>query len=290
MIIDSHAHYSTPSYTGSFRYLTTSLDGYTLEDGDLPQLLQQMEHAGIRCSIEPGISLSSNEDVLNFCRAHPLKAFPAVGVHPTRAIREKWSARKRLLTFAAEPDVIAIGETGLDYHYQRADQHRLRQMMWFLYQLSLAKERQLPVILHIRNAHKDALRILSRHPARKLGGVVHCFTGNKDDALRYVRLGYHIGLGGAILQKEDRSVQLWEAVKAIPLERILVETDAPYVLPDCGESIRRKQLRKARNSSLILPEVIEKIAQLKGISPETVEEVTAQNAIRLFSLPINNDQ
>ena len=184
--------------------------------------------------------------------------------------------------------MIAIGECGLDYHYKRAEQHRGKQHIWFLYQLDLAWKKKLPVVLHVRNAHADALRILKRHPARKLGGVIHCFNGSKETAGQYVDLGYHLGIGGSVLQPEERAKELWEAVAAVPLERILVETDAPFILPYCKDTLPPKLLRRTRNSSLILLEVIRKIAQLKGLAYDQVEQITTHNAIRLFDLPIHN--
>ena len=184
--------------------------------------------------------------------------------------------------------MIAIGEIGLDYHYKREEQHRIKQHIWFLYQLDLAWKLKLPVILHVRDAHEDALRILKWHPARKLGGVIHCFYGSREIAEQYLKLGYHFGIGGSILQFEERAKDLWEAIPVIPLERILVETDAPFILPYCKDVIQPKLLRRARNTSLILPAVIEKIAELKGLDAGTVEQTTAQNAIHLFSLPIDD--
>lgn len=286
MIIDSHAHYNHASYQKLFRYLSWSEEGYTLAEGDREQLLQRLQEAGIACSIEPGVNLLSCEGVLQLSRAYPGRIFPAVGVHPTRSIYEKWSDRKRLAEYAKTPGVIAIGETGLDYHFPRKEQHRLKQCFWFWFQLNLARKRKLPVILHVRDAHKDVLRILKLHPARKLGGVVHCFCGSQEIARQYLRLGYHIGIGGAALQQEERAKELWKAIEAIPLERILVETDAPFILPYCKDVIAPKQLRRAKNTSLILPAVIEKIAALKGLPAKTVERATAENAIRLFRLPV----
>ena len=211
---------------------------------------------------------------------------PAIGVHPTRSIFEKWSDRHKLAIYANMPGVIAIGEIGLDYHYKREEQHRLKQHLWFIYQLNLAWKMKLPVILHVRDAHEDALRILRWHPARKLGGVIHCFYGSREIAEQYLKLGYHIGIGGSILQLEERAKDLWEAIPYIPLERILVETDAPFILPYCKDVIQPKLLRRARNTSLILLAVIKKIAELKGISADEVEQTTMENAIRLFSLLI----
>ena len=288
MIIDSHAHYNNSSYKKPFRYLSYDKDRYSLKEGELPQLMQEMKEANIRYFIEPGVSLQSCEEVLQLCSEYAGRIFPAIGVHPTRSIFEKWSDRQKIAVYANTPGVIAIGEIGLDYHYKREEQHRLKQHLWFIYQLNLAWKMKLPVILHVRDAHEDALRILRWHPARKLGGVIHCFYGPKEIAEQYLKLGYHIGIGGSVLQLEERAKNLWESIPNIPLDRILVETDAPFILPYCKDVIQPKLLRRARNTSLILPAVINKIAELKGISPGELEQVTAQNTIRLFSLPIEH--
>ena len=286
MIIDSHAHYNNNAYKKPFRYLSYDKVGYALKEGELPQLMQEMEDAYIRYFIEPGVSLQSCEEVLELAAQYPGRIFPAVGIHPTRSIYEKWSDRKKLDVFAKKPGVIAIGECGLDYHYKREEQHRLKQHLWFIYQLNLAWKLKLPVILHVRDAHEDALRILRMHPARKLGGVIHCFYGSKEIAEQYLKLGYHIGIGGSVLQLEERAKDLWEAIPHIPLDRILPETDAPFILPYCKDVIQPKLLRRARNTSLILPAVIKKIAELKGIPADEVEQATTENTIRLFSLSI----
>ena len=288
MIIDSHAHYNNNAYKKPFRYLSYDQYGYSLKEGELPQLMQEMEKANIRYFIEPGVSLQSCEEVLQLCSENPGRIFTAIGVHPTRSIFEKWSDRHKLATYANAPGVIAIGEIGLDYHYKHEEQHRLKQHIWFIYQLNLAWKLKLPVILHVRDAHEDALRILRWHPARKLGGVIHCFYGSKEIAKQYLKLGYHIGIGGSVLQLEERSKDLWDAIPHIPLDRILVETDAPFILPYCKDVIQPKLLRRARNTSLILPAVIKKIAELKGVSPDEVEQATTANVIRLFNLPIDN--
>lgn len=209
-----------------------------------------------------------------------------MGIHPTRSIYENWSDRKKLDAFAKSPGVIAIGECGLDYHYKREEQHRLKQHIWFLYQLDLAWRLKKPVILHVRDAHADVLRILKWHPARKLGGMIHCFYGSREIAEQYLKLGYHFGIGGSLLQQEERAGALWEAVRHIPLDSILVETDAPFILPYCKDVIQPKLLRRARNTSLILPAVIGRIAQLKDITADTVEKAVWNNTIRLFALPI----
>ena len=286
MIIDSHAHYNNNAYKKPFRYLSYDKDGYALKEGGRDQLFQDLLEANIPYSIEPGVSLQSCEEILQLCSECLGRIFPAIGIHPTRSIFEKWSDRHKLDAYAKMPGVIAVGEIGLDYHYKREEQHRLKQHIWFIYQLNLAWKLKLPVILHVRDAHEDALRILRWHPARKLGGVIHCFYGSWDIAEQYLKLGYHIGIGGSVLQLEERAKDLWEAIPHIPLDKILIETDAPFILPYCKDVIQPKLLRRARNTSLILPAVINKIAELKGIPAEEVEQTTTENAIRLFNLPI----
>ena len=287
MIIDSHAHYNNNAYKKPFRYLSYDKDGYALKEGELLQLMQEMEATTIHYFIEPGVSLQSCEEVLQLCTEYSVRIFPAIGVHPTRSIFEKWSDRYKLDAYADAPSVVAIGEIGLDYHYKREEQHRLKQHLWFIYQLNLAWKMKLPVILHVRDAHEDALRILRWHPARKLGGVIHCFYGSKEIAEQYLKLGYHIGIGGSVLQLEERAKDLWEAIPHIPLDRILLETDAPFILPYCKDVIQPKLLRRARNTSLILPAVIKKIAEIKGLSADEVEQTTTNNVIQLFRLPVN---
>jgi len=284
MIIDSHAHYNNNAYKKPFRYLSYDKYGYTIKEGEWEQLSQELVNANIPYSIEPGVNLQSCEEVLQLCAKYPDRIFPAMGIHPTRSIYEKWSNRKKLDAYAKTPGVIAIGECGLDYHYKREEQHRLKQHIWFLYQLDLAWRLKKPVILHVRDAHEDALRILKWHPARKLGGVIHCFYGSWEIAHQYLKLGYHFGIGGSLLQQEERAGALWEAVKHIPLDRILVETDAPFILPYCKDVIQPKLLRRARNTSLILPEVIKKIALIKGTPVDEVEKIITENTICLFSL------
>lgn len=290
MIVDSHAHYNNNAYNKPFRYLTYGEEGYALKEGDREQLFQELLDANIPYSIEPGVSLESCKEVLELAAQYPGRIFPAIGIHPTRSIFEKWSDRHKLDAYAKMQGVIAIGEIGLDYHYKREEQHRLKQHLWFIYQLNLAWKMKLPVILHVRDAHEDALRILRWHPARKLGGVIHCFYGSKEIAEQYLKLGYYFGIGGSVIQLEERAKDLWEAIPHIPLERILVETDAPFILPYCKDVIQPKLLRRARNTSLILPAVINKIAELKDLSADSVEQATTGNAIQLFNLPIENPQ
>lgn len=287
MYIDSHVHYARKSFDGTFSYLSWQDGTYQISQGQREDVLQAALQTGVSCWIEPAVELESNEALLELARRFPGRAFPAVGLHPTRCAPVPLSQRHHLRKLAQTPGVVAIGETGLDYHHPRNQQHRLRQLFWFRYQLELARGTGLPLILHIRDADHAALRVLRLYRGRLSGGVVHCFRSDWATARQYLELGYHIGLGGSILQPEEVAAPLWEAVRRIPLERILLETDGPYVLPDCAGAFSRKKLRKTRNTSLIVPRVAEKIASLKGTCPEEVERVTTRNAIALFSLPVS---
>lgn len=288
-IIDSHAHYSHNSYNpSSFKYLELSQGEYAIGEGNRQSLLDTLAERGIFCSIEPGVSLDGMQQLFALCKEYPGRLFPGVGVHPTRTFQEKWKDRKKLEAYLADPSVVAVGETGLDYHYPRKEQHRICQMAWFWYQLKLAKKAKLPVILHVRDADEDALKILRLHGKNPRGGVVHCFNRGWEVAREYLTLGYCIGVGGTLLQTNERAQQLCQVVTHAPLEMLLVETDAPFILPDCKATLPSKALRRARNTSLILPKVIEKIAQLKGLGYEEVKDAITQNTITLFRLPVEN--
>ena len=226
MIVESHAHYAHASFAGNFRYLSWG-ENWELKEGTLEDLLAQMQERGIAMSVEPGIGLDFHEKIFALTDKYPGRLFPAVGCHPTRCFLEKWSDRRRLIGYSARPGVVAIGETGLDYHEAREEQHRFKQYIWFLYQLRLARKRKLPLVLHIRKADRDAIRILKIFRP-KYGGVVHCCGEGWEYISEYLKLGLHIGIGGVLLNPA-RNAELKAAVPQIPLERILVETDSPYV-------------------------------------------------------------
>lgn len=297
MIIDTHIHLSHFLYNQEFPYLSLESDEYTLLRGTREQLIQQLQEAGIKACIDPGIDIESNQRLLSLAHKYPGFVFPAVGVHPTRTYhyrnvnaegqrtdrKLRWNQRKLVEQCAQDPSVVAIGETGLDYHLDRKEQYRFRQKAWFVWQIGLAHKKKLPVILHIREAEKDAIRILKRYRHLLHGGVCHCFTGTAETAAQYTALGLKIGIGGALLTDTPKRAALEQAVMQTPLEYIVLETDGPYVKPDCPD-LPKKTLRKARNTGLILPAVANRIAQLKGISPQEVVKITSANAEQLFRL------
>lgn len=277
MIIESHAHYSHKRFDGTFRYLTGEL---TAREGQREDLLDRLRESGVVLSIEPAIDFDSNRLTAALYRQHPDFFRLAVGVHPTRTAQVPWRQRKQLATWARGPGVAAIGETGLDYHRPR--HHRLVQLLWFRYQLDLARRTGLPLVLHIRMADRDALAMLRRRRRQLPGGVVHCFQGDWDTARAYLDLGFCLGIGGALLRRESEALR--DAVARAPLDRLLVETDSPYVLPDVPWTGSKKSLSRVRNSSLLLPRVVEEIARLKHLPPETAEAAILENTRRVFHL------
>lgn len=281
MIIDSHAHYSHGRFDGTFTYLRSGENGYTAVQSDRDTMLRNLE--GIALVLEPGIGFESNERTAQLYREYPQLFRLAVGVHPTRVARAPWRERRQLLQWVRGPGVVAIGETGLDYHHPKG-QHRLLQRLWFAYQLQLAHRLSLPLVLHIRMADRDALAMLRRRRHMLHGGVVHCFQGDWQTAQQYLALGFHLGIGGALLQEKSQALQ--EAVAQAPLERLLLETDSPYVLPDFPWAGSGKARKRLCNSSLILPQVLQRIAELKGVSPALAEEIIYQNTLRAFRLEL----
>lgn len=255
MIIDSHAHLSMYKYDNTFPYLTADEKGKCIRmDGDREQMIARMIDYGIRCVVEPAITCWSNSKIIDLAGKYPEFIHPAVGVHPRYVydnvpiskgltVKMKWRDKNIVRIASTFDNVVAIGETGLDYHYRWDPRFKRAQKRWFKYQIKLAYKRNLPLILHIRNADEDAIAILTRYQKKLRGGVVHCFCGDAETASKYLNLGLHLGIGGALLQDEEKSASLKEAIKIIPLDRILVETDAPYVLPGKGFLVRISRKR-----------------------------------------------
>ncbi len=259
-MIDSHAHYD-----------------YIKFDGDRDLILNACKEAGIDFIINPAITMESNDDMRKKLKEYPW-IYYAIGLHPKRL--GEWDNEKNhmwrqtLMRCVEDPKVIAIGEAGLDYSYELTEIQKIQQKYWFRCLLDLAEIKDLPLILHIRDAHEDAISILREYPLKQ-SGVVHCFAGDLETACIYVEeLGLYLGIGGKVTYPTEEALR--EAVEHIPLERILLETDAPFVKP--------KDCKGKRNTSLNLPEVVKAIAQLKGISEEKVVEVTTKNVQNLFGI------
>jgi len=255
MIFETHAHYDD----GRF-------------DDDRDELLCQLKQAGVGRVINVGASLESTKTTLALSEKYDF-VFAAVGVHPSEIEDLNEAGYQWLKDNADAQKVVAIGEIGLDYYWDKESKVQANQRYWFGRQLEMAREKNLPVIIHSRDAAADTMQVMKEHHAEEIAGVIHCYSYSKEMALEFIKMGYYIGIGGVVTFKNAK--KLVETVEAIPLERILIETDCPYMAPE--------PFRGKRNSSLYLPYVIEKIAVLKGITKEEVEKVTEENARKLFS-------
>lgn len=244
-------------------------------DADREAALQRALDAGVECMLLPDIDSQSTPRLEALAAAHPLRFRPMAGLHPTSVKedfeRELALVQERLFGREAPGRYVAVGEIGMDLYWDRTfeDEQRealRRQMRW-------ADELDLPVCLHIRKAHNEVFGLLRDLGRRRYRGVMHCFGGSVQEALRAVEMGFHLGIGGVVTFK---NATMADVVQAVPLERLLLETDAPYLSP--------VPHRGQRNESAYLPLVAQRIADLRGISPDEVAEVTTASARALFGL------
>jgi TatD DNase family protein len=226
--------------------------------------------------------LSHTQDetpVINLSTACPIdsdfKAWYTTGIHPWSAadITDIEKALHEIRQQASVPQCVAIGEIGLDYYWDKEPEVQNAQRYWFRRQMELARETNLPVIIHSRDAAADTMEVMKAVHAEEIPGVIHCYSYSREMAQEFIKMGYYIGVGGVVTFKNAKKLK--ETVEAIPLERILLETDCPYMTPEPH--------RGTRNDSSNIPFVIAKIAELKGITAEEVERVTEENAVRLFT-------
>ena len=181
MLSDSHIHLSHPLFDGEVTCVNTEGSDETLVTANRDVLVDKMKKAGIAFRVEPAIELESNARILQYAGRYSDFLYPAIGLHPTRSFQTKWKYRKELEDLSKNTSVVAIGELGLDYHYERKKQHRMKQMAWFVWQLYLADKRQLPVILHIRLADRDAIRMLQKEaPWRGVSLLLRHSRASKD--------------------------------------------------------------------------------------------------------------
>ena len=285
MIIDSHAHYAHKAFSGEFAYLAKEGAGFAVHRGNVGQLMAALEAQGIGLCIEPGITLEKFPEQVALAEALAPHIRLTVGLHPKHCAATPLRQRKLLRQYAREYPVVALGETGLEFHRNPKWWARWKQKMWFVHHIRLAHRLGLPLVLHVRGADEAALKLLRRHRKLLRGGVAHCFGGNYEIAMAYIELGYTLGIGGRLLQDNDMARDLEDVVRRVPLSALLLETDAPFILPELKElKIPGKQRKNLRNSSLILPDVLEKIAQLRQQPVEEVEQAIYENTLRVFGL------
>ena len=252
MFFDSHAH----------------LDDRRFEE-DRSEILADLKNHGVGLVMNVGCDLPSSERSVALAEANDF-VYAAVGSHPDDADHVNGALLDRYRALARHPKVRAIGEIGLDYHYE--DVPRAQQIIAFEQQLELAEALKLPVIVHEREAHGDAMEIVQRHP--DIRGVFHCFSGSAEMALWLVERGWYIGFTGVLTFKNARKAV--EVAQSIPLERIVLETDCPYMSPE--------PFRGKRNDPSRLCYMAEKLAQLRQLPVERIHEITVENGKRLYRM------
>ncbi len=246
-------------------------------DADREALLQRAWDAGLECILVTGSSIASNEQALQLARAHPGRLYSTAGLHPHHAAEWDETMAARIAELAREPEVLALGECGLDYFRNLAPHPDQRRA--FIAQLGLAVQADKPAFLHQREAHDDFLPILRDYRRALPGCVVHCFTDSAAALEDYLALDCHIGITGWVCD-ERRGQLLRELVPRIPAERLLIETDAPYLLP---RNIKPSP-RDRRNEPAFLPWVLRTIAELRGEDAAQLAAQTSANARRLFGI------
>jgi len=254
MLFDTHVHLNDTKY-----------------DEDLEAVLKRAEDAGISRMVVVGFDQRTNRRAIELAEAHS-GIYASVGWHPVDAIdltEELWD---EVVQLASHPKVVAIGECGLDYYWDKSPKDIQRTV--FQRQIELAKQVGKPLIIHTRDSIADTYTVLKESGSEQVGGVMHCFSGSKEMAKEFLKLNFKIGLGGPVTFKNGRKPQ--EVAEAVPLESLLIETDAPYLAPHPH--------RGKRNEPSYVSLVAEKIAEIKGLSYEEVCQITTQNGLELFNI------
>lgn len=248
---------------------------------DLPEVIERAVSAGVRQMVVTGTNVEHSEAAIELCEKWPETLFSTAGVHPHHAKEWTDEAGHKIHRLAKHESVRAIGECGLDYNRNFSEPKDQRSC--FEAQLELAADLQLPVFLHQRDAHKDFLSIINRWRDKLSNGVAHCFTGTLDEAKAYLDVDLQIGVTGWLCD-ERRGRSLQQAVEYIPLNRMMIETDAPYLMPRDLPTAISTQLQERRNEPLVLPHVCAALARYKNLTLEDVARETSQLAREFFSI------
>lgn len=253
MLFDTHAHYDSRQF-----------------DADRDQVLSALPGQGVGLVVNPGCDLDSSRRAIGIAERYPF-VYAAVGVHPEDCAGWQDTDVDELRSLAAHPKVVAVGEIGLDYYWKENPPRQFQQKV-FRAQLALARELDLPVIVHDREAHGDCLSIIREFP--QVRGVFHCFSGSAEMAKELVGLGWMISFTGALTYKNARKAV--EAAQAVPLDRIMIETDSPYMAP--------VPCRGERCHSGLARHTCQRLAELRGISLEECARITFENGTEFYQL------
>ena len=254
MIFDTHAHYDDKQF-----------------DQDREELLASMKDNGIGTIVDVGSNMETSAWIVEAVKRYPMM-YGAVGVHPSDTADLTDADMDTLKKYTAMDKILAIGEIGLDYYWDEPE--RDIQKKWFEAQIELAREVKLPIIIHSRDAAKDTYDIMKALHTEDIGGVVHCFSYSKEMARQFLDMGFYIGIGGVVTFKNAKTLK--EVAAYAPLDRIVLETDCPYLSPEPN--------RGKRNSSLNLRYVADALSQIKRVDKEELIAVTEENARRLYRM------
>ena len=255
MLFDSHAHLNDERF-----------------DEDREELISSLQEKGVDLVVNPGACTKTSIESVELANKYDF-IYAAVGVHPHDVGELDETAIDTLRKLATEnKKVVAIGEIGLDYYYDNSP--REVQKEWFIKQIELANELKLPIIIHDRDAHGDTFEIIKKYKSPEIGCVLHCYSGNVELAREYVKMGCYISLSGTVTFKNNKKTK--EVAREIPLDRLFIETDSPYMAPTPH--------RGKRNDPSLVQFVADTIAVEKGVSYETVCEATKENAKRFFGI------
>jgi len=254
MLFDSHAHLDASKF-----------------DKDRDAVIKRAYESGVTHIMNPGADYESSVNAVKLSEQYEF-IYAAVGIHPHDAETLDDMMLGLIKAMARKPKVKAIGEIGLDYHYDFSP--RDVQVYWFKKQLQLAKELKMPVIIHDREANDDVLRILKEENSFETGVLMHCFSGSAELARQYIKLGAYLSIAGPVTFKNSRKLK--EVIEMVPLDRLMIETDSPYLTPE--------PFRGKRNESKYVRYVAEKIAEIKGLTFEEVAIQTASNAKKYFNI------
>ena len=252
MIIDTHAHFDDKAF-----------------DEDRELVLTQLSEHGIGRVINSGASLEGCNRTIELTEKYDF-IYGTLGIHPCDCEDLKEEDIQWLKQQCVRQKIVAVGEIGLDYYWDEPD--RELQKKWFARQMKLAKEIQLPMVIHSRDAAQDTINMMKEYHAQEVGGVIHCYSYSKESAKDYLDMGFYFGIGGVVTFQNGKKLK--EVVEYLPMDRILTETDSPYLSPVPN--------RGKRNDSRNLPYVVAEIARIKGLSVEEVEAICLENAHRLY--------
>ena len=260
MIFDTHAHYDDEAF-----------------DEDRSEMFKSLRENNIEYVVNVGASMESSANSIGLAANYDF-IYAAVGVHPSETAELDEEKYEWLRNEAMNnPKVVAIGEIGLDYYWDEPD--RETQRYWFGRQMELARQTGLPAIIHSRDAAQETYEMMKEHRFEEIGGIVHCYSYSKEMAEKFLEMGLYFGIGGVITFKNAKKLK--EAVEIIPIEKIVLETDCPYLAPEPN--------RGKRNSSLFIPYIAKAIAEIKGMDYDDVIRITNSNARRIY-FRIQEDQ